>query len=353
MARETLLLLFKEGKSEAEAHEAISKSHSSYSISLKLVSYWFEKFRSGDDLVEKKRHGRRPKFTDEYLINLIEENPGLNTIELAKLADTSKQNISYRILKINKDRSDGNMITLKDGSFKPRKSKNMLTDEFLINLVNENPELNMKELAKLGNVSVSYISIRLKQMKNEGKIANYVDKKSQIGTMELTEASLINMIKENPDFSTRELAKLANSSQSTIVQRLKRIDNGKEKVDYVNKNFKRAPKKFTDEFLISLIKENPELNMIELGKLAGVSSNAISARLRKINSDGEKVTYIKRTPTGRPKKYTDEFLINLVNENPGLNYSELAKLANASPLTIKKRLQAIDTHSEKSKNEDK
>ncbi|KXN65594.1 hypothetical protein CONCODRAFT_12771 [Conidiobolus coronatus NRRL 28638] len=51
----------------------------------------------------------------------------------------------------------------------------------------------------------------------------------------------------------------------------------------------KARSKITDELLIKLINENPEMNMTEIGELVGVSVSAISYRLKKINKNGKKL----------------------------------------------------------------
>jgi transcriptional antiterminator len=94
-----------------------------------------------------------------------------------------------------------------------------------------------------------------------------------------------------------------------------------------------------------LVNENPDLNITELAKLSGISRQTISSSIKRINLDGEKSIIVKK---GR-KKFTDEFLIRLINDNPMLNISELAKLANSSPRTISNRLKEINSNGERVK----
>jgi DeoR/GlpR family transcriptional regulator of sugar metabolism len=343
-----LLLLFSNGKTETEAYEEISKSHSSYPISLKVVGFWFKKFRSGDDsLGNKKKRGPKPKLTDEFLTSLINENPEFNIAQLSKLAGVSTQSISNRIKRMNFEGDKPCYIN--------KKSQNgtiELTDESLIKLVKENPSLNTYELAKIADSSQSTIVHRLKQINRNGEGVNYINKKSHIGTTNLTDESLIKLIRENPGFGTYELAKIADSSQATISYRLKRINKNSSSDQKIilqkgNKKSYKARSSISSEFLINLINENPKLNMAELAKLADSSTATISRHLKKINGNGKMVNYNSKRSQSGTEKLTDKTVINLVNENPGLDTFELAKLANTSQSTIRRRLNKINSDGEK------
>jgi DeoR/GlpR family transcriptional regulator of sugar metabolism len=452
-----LLSLFDKGKSEAEAYDEISKTHNSYPVTLSLVNKWFKVFKSQKDTLDNKnKPGRKPKFTDEFLINLVKENPGLNLSELAKLANssttavtnrlkqvdingeslynivntnnkrtkrftdeflinlinenpnlnltelgsmlnTTPQNISSRIRRINKD-SERVKYTKKDGS--------KLTDEYLISLINDNPDLNLNELAKISGTSNVTISNKLKHIERDGKTIKYSKKGSQNGAKKFTDEFLIDLIKENPGLNTYDLAKLAGTSQPTISNRLREINKNRpeddkivlqkqrskpkknlpnindeyliklvddnpnlnmaelakladtsfyniwKRINQINKNGQKINyitnrQKFTDEFLIQLISDNPELNMKELAALTGTSQATITNRINQINNDNEAIYYSKKAHNYRGKAFTDEFLINLINENPGYSMEKLGKLANVSTSTISKRLNEINKNGER------
>ncbi|KXN71400.1 hypothetical protein CONCODRAFT_16956 [Conidiobolus coronatus NRRL 28638] len=340
---------------------------------------------------------RKPKskFTDEFLINLVNNNPDLNMEQLAKLANTSRATISNRLRKIN-DKGDNAFYHKKHS----RKFLTKFTDEFMINLVNENPHLNIDELAKIAGTSRSTISKRIRIINTkEEKIhylkkhsqksirktageylidftnrnssldveelsrptcilrsatlnklkhrnanqenANHSMKSSKIGVQKISDEYLINLVNENPELNMKELSKLAGVSRSTISSRLNQINISEERANYIKKNFRKGIKKVSDEFLIDLVYKNPDLNMTELAKLAGISRATIAKRLREINNSGE-IVYNKKNIRKGVDTFTDEFLIDLVNNNPDLNMEELASLANSSIATISKRIRDIN-----------
>ncbi|KXN71882.1 hypothetical protein CONCODRAFT_5407 [Conidiobolus coronatus NRRL 28638] len=196
------------------------------------------------------------KFTDEFLIDLVDKNPNLME-KLAKFANVSEDN--YK-----------------------------LTDEFLIDLVNNNPTLNMKELAKLAGTSQSVISSRIKQINGNGIRLNYVKKKYRPdgyngSNSKLTYELLADLIDNNPGLNMEELAELAGVSTATIYNNIKKFEKAGKKLNYCKKD----TKKFTDEFLSELINKNPDFNLNELSRLTGVSTPAISKRIIQINSSGK------------------------------------------------------------------
>ncbi|KXN74760.1 hypothetical protein CONCODRAFT_76657 [Conidiobolus coronatus NRRL 28638] len=83
----------------------------------------------------------------------------------------------------------------------------------------------------------------------------------------------------------------------TILNRLKQMKDGDE-----NKNYHlKSRQKFTDEYLINLVNKNSDFNMGELAKIAGVSQTTISNRIKIINSNGERIKYIKKLPNSKSK----------------------------------------------------
>jgi predicted transcriptional regulator len=302
----------------------------------------------------KKSSLRGPtKVSDEYIISLVKDNPDLNMRELALLSHTSQGYISRRIKEIN---CNGERVKYfnKKTTGKPGKPKKF-TDEFLINLIDENPGLKMLELAKIANTSAATISNRVRQINGKGEKEHYTAVGTRKSRVKFTDEFLINLVNENPSLNMSGLAKLAGSSQGTISRKLKKINNNGEIVKYTNKAIQkdgfyssRKPKsKFTDEFLINLVNENPDLNMEQLAKLANTSRATISNRLRKINDKGDDAFYLKKHSRKFLTKFTDEFMINLVNDNPHLNIDELAKIAGTSRSTISKRIRLINTKEEK------
>jgi transcriptional antiterminator len=341
--KQDLLRLFEEGRSEAEAFEETAKSYGSNSISLKTINYWFKKFRAGENSISDKRSGRKSKFTDEFLIKLVNENPDMNMLELAKLAGASQSTISARLRNINTDEKTVNYIQKRF-----RNAKKKISDETIINLVNENPNMNLKELAELANTSYSTIFNRLKQLDIDGGDNTYIKKGTHNGPTKFTDENLINLIRENPGLNMSELGKLVDASQSTISIRLKQINSFRSSDDKIvlekkrTKAQRKGNKSITEESLIKLINDNPGLNGLELANIAGVSSSTLYNKLNKIIVNDRQISYIKKSKKNGEKKFTNEFLIKLVNDNPEFNTYELANLANVSQNTIINRLKDVD-----------
>jgi DeoR/GlpR family transcriptional regulator of sugar metabolism len=344
-----LYKLYEQGKNEVEAFEEISKSHNSYSISLKAVSNWFAKISSGEYSVDdNKKPIRKSKFTDDYIISLVNDNPELNLAELAKLANTTACTISKRLNEIN---ADGERVSYRKKHSQDQRRN--FDDEYIINLINENPELSMHELAKLTGTSRQTITRRLGQINSDEKRVFYIKKSAKNGPTKFTDEYLINLIKENPGLNMTDLANIGDISQATISKRLKKINSSRSCEDKIvlERNMKKPQRKIqlkiTDESIINLVNENPEMKMSQIATLANVSTDCISKRLSKINADTERVNYRKKTSTNGPhKKFTDEYLIKLINDNPGMNMTELAALLNCCVASISNRLGKINSEGE-------
>jgi DNA-binding Lrp family transcriptional regulator len=299
---------------------------------------------------KSKRAGRQKLFTDEFLINLASENPNAGITELASLAGVSFQVVSRRINQINKFEERIKYKSKKTGK-QPK-----FTDEFLINLVNENPGITMQKLGELSGVSTSTIWCRLNKIKSKGEIIKYNHRKcknnkpenNQKPKIKITDQRIIDLVNENPKLNMSELAKLADISISTVSRRIKIIKNSGKLLDYgVKKHQKEGPKKvgrprkFTDAYLIRLINDNPDISMNELAKLASVNANTMFNRIKKINCEDIKVKYISKNNVS---KFSDELIINLVNDNPELNLEELSKLIGTSVRTLSRRLKQINSN---------
>jgi DNA-binding Lrp family transcriptional regulator len=399
----TLKLYFDKGLTELETHLEISAKFGAYTITQKTIKKWFKKFRADIARIENCKNISKLKFTDEFLIDLINNNPGLDMRGLAKLADTSVSTISTRLKQINKygERVQYNYKNTQSDNFRLCNRSKKFTDEFLIDLINSNPKLNLTELASLADCALETIIVRLKEINSNGERVKYISKKIQKGDTRFSDEYLINLVNDNPELKIRELAKLCNSAPSTISHRIKQINSDGEKAKYIHKSSGRSvnrnsienltdlindnpdiniselsklsntsistvyrrlkktdtgsieisyAKRYlskarpmpTDENLIELINNNPSLNIGELALIANISASGLSRRIKKINSLGPRATYINK-PKPRMRKFTDECLIELVTQNPSLTMAELAKLANASEQTISRRLKQINT----------
>jgi DeoR/GlpR family transcriptional regulator of sugar metabolism len=268
------------------------------------------------------------KLTYEFLNDLINNNPDLNMEELAELAGVSRKTMDVKIKQFNKSGLTLNYY---------KKDTKKLTDEFLIDLVNKNPDLSMENLAKLGGVSITVISSRIKKFNGDGSL-NYSIKDN----LKFSDELLVDLINKNPTLTTSELGKLAGVHGSTICTRIKQMNSNGVRVNYVKKKhipdgYNMPNLKITYEFLNDLINNNPDLNMEELAELAGISRTTMHRKIKQFNKAGLTLNYCKKDT----KKLTDEFLIDLVNDNPDLSLEELARLGGFSSSSISSRINKL------------
>ncbi|KXN66485.1 hypothetical protein CONCODRAFT_11663 [Conidiobolus coronatus NRRL 28638] len=271
---------------------------------------WFR--TENNKLGDKKKRGPKSKFTDEYLINLVNENPNLSLIELAEIVGTS---ITTILRRINQIKDNGKRIDYCS------KKTPKFTDEYLIDLINNNPHLSMAELGRITVYQKKHIPEGFNQ-----PLPNPTDE------------FLINLIKENLDLSIEKLVPLAGISSSTISNKIRKINKSSKTPIYQRKDIP----KLTREVLIDSINKNPKLNTTELAELTGVSANVISEKIRKINMSGKSANYTKKTV----KKFSDEVLIELVNKNPELGTKELAEIMGVSKSTVVGNIRKINNSSE-------
>jgi DNA-binding Lrp family transcriptional regulator len=337
--KSSLLKLLNEGKSEVEAIKEISKSRSSYEVVRKNADKWLEDFRSGNcNLIDKASDDPNEKLTDEQIMDLINKNPDLSLEKISRLAKCSTSTIRDRI---NKLKNSGKSVNYS------KKNGSKFTDEYLIGLINKNPGLSIRQIAIQANIPPTTMRDRIKKLNNRGESVVYHKKE----TKKFTDEYLIEFVEKNPDLNMSEIARLLDTTQNSISTRIKKIRSEGKTIKYTNKNFPelrlkanlKPNPKLTDEYLIKLINENPDLSMNKLAVLADTSPVTLAKRIRQINSDGERVAYRRK----RNEKIPDEQVINLVNENPDLSIAKLANLANTSATTIYNSINRINRDGEK------
>jgi predicted transcriptional regulator len=196
--------------------------------------------------------------------------------KLAHLANVVPSTILSRIDKINK---------YEKVPIYQNKDCRKITDEALIELVNKNPELNMRESAEVAGVTQSTISLKILNINGSGGEVNYIK-----STQRFTDEALIGLINKNPQLNIKELAKTAGVQISTISKRIKMIKSSGEEINYI-----KTSHKFPDEALIGLINKNPQLNIKELAKIAGIGKTTLARRVEEINSSGREINYIKKS----------------------------------------------------------
>ncbi|KXN71170.1 hypothetical protein CONCODRAFT_78501 [Conidiobolus coronatus NRRL 28638] len=396
-----LLFHFSKGKTESEAYSEISKQYGPYAITMKTTQKWFGIFKMEySNLFTKNNNsklGTKRQKESDYILSLINTNFNKNGIdinndnnsgdedynrdekgesdreELEVFSNCSKLTLSSRLNHIKENneerdkilqaltkRTEKELAKVKDSD--TPKYITLLSDEYLIDLINNNPELSLKELAELANTSIATLSNRIKKINKNGERVKYTRKKTKNPNVDrsncgkprkFTDDYLINLVNTNPTLKMKDLAKLADSSITTISNRLRQINYDGKRVYYNNKPRQSKIIKLTDEELTSLINSNPELNMSEIAKLAGASQSTISNKIRRINASEHVINYtnkrrIKQVAHIDPStstiktKFSDEYLIDLVHSNPTLNITELAKLIQCSRSTIYNRIRQIN-----------
>ncbi|KXN74425.1 hypothetical protein CONCODRAFT_2433, partial [Conidiobolus coronatus NRRL 28638] len=214
---------FSKGHSEAEAYADISKEYGPYGITLRTIYKWYRLFRSNDYCyTDSDSLLSSHRLVDELKITNINKKCNQNKERLNRVKDVAIQTAITRIQKPPNPEED----TFVQYPKKQSKKRVKLTDEYIINLVNSNPTLNMEELAKLANSTASTICYRIKKINSSssGEIIKYVSKRTKDG-----------------------------------------------KLDQNGKSIAKYNTKIKDEFIIDLINQNPDLNMKELSKLASIS----------------------------------------------------------------------------------
>lgn len=96
--REILLFHFNMKKSAAEAHRVISSTYGDDTISERTCREWFQRFKSGDFVVEDRHSGGREKtFEDDELEALLNEDSCQTQEQLAKSLGVTQQAVSKRL----------------------------------------------------------------------------------------------------------------------------------------------------------------------------------------------------------------------------------------------------------------
>ena len=75
---------FKQGKSAAESHHALSEIFGEEALSESQCRRWFQRFRNGNESLDDEEHGNRPQVVDDQVLkSVVELDPCQTTRELA------------------------------------------------------------------------------------------------------------------------------------------------------------------------------------------------------------------------------------------------------------------------------
>lgn len=102
---------FKQGKSVAEAHRALSQVFGGAALSESQCERWFQRFRDGDESVEDQKHGSRPQIIDnDALKEAIESDPSQTTRNLAEQFGCTHVTIENHLHAIGKTNRCGKWV---------------------------------------------------------------------------------------------------------------------------------------------------------------------------------------------------------------------------------------------------
>jgi [histone H3]-lysine36 N-dimethyltransferase SETMAR len=101
--RHVLLWEFRKKTTAAKCHKMITEIYGDI-INVSTCRRWFRKFKSGDfNLEDNERSGQKMKIDVKLLYELVEENPRLNTTELATILKVNPETVRLHLHKIGKD----------------------------------------------------------------------------------------------------------------------------------------------------------------------------------------------------------------------------------------------------------
>jgi transcriptional antiterminator len=244
--------------------------------------------------INLKRKFHYNKIDIDKLRQIVDENPNMTLVEIAKIFDCSKDAIVASIKKHSIKR-------------KPLINKKIDVDK-LNQILTENPNMTLKQIASVFNCSKHAVSIAIRK--------HNITRINTLQTILLDGQKLKQIIAENKDVNLSDIAKLFGCSKQSVLYSLKihgipKIFNLKSKVD--------------SEILKQLIDENPKMSLTALSKHFGCSRYIIRSMIKNHN--------ITRTPLTNKKIDVDE-LEQFMVENPSMALKDIAKTFNCSKDTI-------------------
>ena len=110
--RHCMLYEFKKGSSASEAARNICNVYGNKALSVRKCQRWFTQFRSGNlNLRDSPRSGRPASISNQALLNVIEENPKLTAREIAQQLNTTHTTIITHLHEIGKVSKLGQWVT--------------------------------------------------------------------------------------------------------------------------------------------------------------------------------------------------------------------------------------------------
>ena len=103
-----MLYEFSRNKTAVEATKSICDAYPECALDVRTCQYWFARFKTGDyDLKDKERTGRPVEADDDFLEELLEEDPKQSTTELAIKLSVHQSTVCRRLQALGKVQKTG------------------------------------------------------------------------------------------------------------------------------------------------------------------------------------------------------------------------------------------------------
>ena len=259
------------------------------------------------------------------LAKLVKENPTLTIKDLAQKLSISRSSVSKYLRTLSTENVLGEC----------EYSNNKLIDlkcRKLIELLNDDPTLTIKDLAKKLNVSTASVSNYLRILSSENALCKR--QRASRKRIEQKCRKLAKLINKDPTLNNDDLAKMLNVSTRTLSKYLHRLSTENNLIERQSSNTKKCERKRVK--LVELLNADPTLTNKELSEKLDISTSALSQYLRTLSDEN---VSIERHTLGR--KRSEDKLINkervaiLIKQDPTLTYKAISKLIGVSFVTVR------------------
>ena len=275
------------------------------------------------------------KLKYAQLVKLVKDNPTLTIKDLAKRLNISSSSVSKYLRTLSTENVLGEC----------EYSNNKLIDlkcRKLVELLNEDPTLTIKDLAKKLNVSTASVSNYLRRLSDNNTLCKrqrasgkYIEPKCR---------DLAELINKDPTLTNDDLAKMLNVSTRTLSKYLHRLSTENNLIERQSSNTKKCERKRIK--LVELLNSDPTLTNKELAEKLDISTSALSQYLRTLSDEN---VSIERHTLGR--KRSEDKIINkervatLIKQDPTLTYKAISKLIGVSFVTVRNYILELERDS--------
>lgn len=265
------------------------------------------------------------KLKYAQLVKLVKDNPTLTIKDLAKRLNISSSSVSKYLRTLSTENALGEC----------KYSSNKLVDlkcRKLVELLNEDPTLTIKDLAKKLNVSTASVSNYLRRLSDNNTLCKR--QRASGKHIEPKCRDLAELINKDPTLTNDDLAKMLNVSTRTLSKYLHRLSTENNLIERQSSNTKKCERKRVK--LVELLNADPTLTNKELAEKLDISTSALSQYLRTLSDEN---VSIERHTLG--KKRSEDKIINkervatLIKQDPTLTYKAISKLIGVSFVTVR------------------